>query len=92
MILRKNEAKCERCKGIISNMPIQLSDYCIKIIENPMMLGKDTICYSNTNWKCPVCGHINFEKIEIYLNEDDYVVLIASRYNKDFSIQEVRFD
>jgi len=92
MILRKNNAKCERCKGIISNMPVQLSEYYIKIIENPMMLGKDTVCCSNIVWNCPACGYKNFEKAELLLNEDDYVTLIASRYNKDFGVQEVRFD
>ena len=92
MILRKNNAKCERCKGIISNMPVQLSDYHIRIIENPMMLGKDTDCYSNIIWNCPVCGYKNFETAELFLNDNDYVTLIASRYNEDFSVQDVRFD
>lgn len=92
MILRKNEAKCEKCKSIILDMPIHLNDYYIKIIENPMMLGRDTVCCGNIIWNCPVCGHKNFERKELYLNENDYVTLIASRYNKDFSVQEVRFN
>lgn len=92
MILRKNNAKCERCKGIISNIPVQLSDYHIRIFENPVLFSKDAILCGNIIWNCPICGEKNFTSIDICLGENDYVTLIASRYNNDFSVQEVRFD
>lgn len=92
MILRKNEAKCERCKGIILNMPVQLKDYYIKIFENPVLFSKDAILCGNIVWSCPICGERNFTSIDMTLGEDDYITLIASRYNKNFSVQEVRFD
>lgn len=80
MLLRKQNVRCESCKAILHNIPLYLHHFRIDILDNPLAFEKDEILRGNLVWHCPVCNYINSESTKAYLGEDDYIAIIASKY------------
>ena len=89
MLLRKKEVKCEHCKAILSNIPLYLSNFHIKI-EDDWNGYRQEYLRGDLEWNCPMCNKLNREDIKLLLSEEAYISIITNRYT-GYSVEEVRY-
>ena len=89
MLLRKQEVKCERCKAILSNIPLYLSNFHINI-EEDWNGQREEWLRGDLEWYCPKCQKLNREDIKLLLGKEAYISIIANRYT-GYSVEEVRY-
>lgn len=90
MLLRKKEAKCEKCKATILYIPLYMSDFHINVGEDWNGRREETL-KGDLQWNCPMCKHINREDIRLILNEEAYISVIVNRLN-GYSREEVKYN
>ena len=90
MFIREKEVHCEKCKATILNIPLYMSNFQINIEKTWNGYREETLS-GNLLWNCPMCNHINIEKICLTLNEEEYISVIVNRLN-GYSREEVKYN